>query len=220
MVDHDEDMVRLASRRGYLAVRGDVADGDLLERIGVPDRVQTLICVTGDDVKNVFLTLSARRMNQRLCIIARANRKEVVRKLTLAGADHVVSPHEIFGLMGAEYVGRPVAFEAFRGILHGDTEVILEAVRVAADSPLNESKVGDMDFPAKRLLLFGVISAADRTARCGGVHPLADGNCFYFKPGEDFTLQAGDMLIMFGHEVSLQHFRHAVGELESRMGRR
>ncbi len=212
VIDHDEDRVRLASRLSYLAVCGDVTDNALLERIGVPDRVHTLICITGDDVKNVFLTLSARRMNEGLRIIARAGKKDVVRKLTLAGASHVVAPFEIVGLIGAEYVGRPVAFEAIHGILHGDKEVVLEATRVLENSRLAARTVGDAAFTANKLLLFGVIAEPGREARCGGRYPLEDGYCFYFKPEHDFFIEAGDMLIIFGYEISLQHFKRIMGD--------
>ncbi|MCP3867211.1 MAG: potassium channel protein [Gammaproteobacteria bacterium] len=57
VIDQDEEREQLATGLGYLAVCGDVTDNALLERIGVADRVHTLICITGDDVKNVFLTL-------------------------------------------------------------------------------------------------------------------------------------------------------------------
>jgi len=218
VIDHDEEMVRLASRKGYLAMYGDVADNTLLERIGVPDRAHTLICITGDDVKNVFLTLRARQMNEGLRIIARAGRKEVVRKLTLAGANHVVAPFEIVGLIGAEYVGRPVAFEAIHGILHGDREVILEAVRVSKYSLYSGSSVGHAAFAAKRLLLFGIIAEQGREAQCGGRYPLEDGYCFYFKPRDDFIIQPGDMLIIFGYEISLSHFKRIMGEFDIENG--
>lgn len=214
VIDHDPERVLLATRLGYPAVHGDVTDNALLERIGVADRVHTLVCITGDDVKNVFLTLSARRMNEGLRIIARAGKKEVVRKLTLAGANHVVAPFEMIGLIGAEYVGRPVAFEAIHGILHGDLEVILETVRVSGNSPLAGSLVGGVDFAAKRLLLFGIIAEQGRSERCGGRYPLEDGYCFYFKPADDFTLSPGNMLILFGHELSLRHFKRTVDEYD------
>lgn len=218
VIDQDEDRTQLATRLGYLAVCGDVTDNALLERIGVPDRVHTLICITGDDVKNVFLTLSARRMNEGLRIIARAGKKEVAHKLTLAGANHVVSPFEIVGLMGAEYVGRPVAFEAIHGILHGDWEVILEAIRISGNSPLAGYSVGRAAFTAKRLLLFGVIAERGRSVQCGGRYPLEDGYCFYFKPADDFILSPGDMLIIFGYEISLQHFKRILGDYNLRTG--
>ena len=101
VIEIDADRAQTAAKLGYLSVCGDAADNDLLETIGVQERAHTLICVTDDDVKNVFITVSARRMNDGLRIVARARARQVVRKLTLAGANHVVSPPQIVGLMGA-----------------------------------------------------------------------------------------------------------------------
>jgi hypothetical protein len=53
-------------------VRGDAADNEQLETIGVRDRIHTLVCATSDAVKNVVITVSSRRMNDGLRIIASA----------------------------------------------------------------------------------------------------------------------------------------------------
>jgi voltage-gated potassium channel len=212
VLEQDEDKVRLAAKRGYLVVRGDAADNELLETLGVRDRAHTLVCVTGDDVKNVFVTVSARRMNEGLRIIARAGTKEVVRKLTLAGANHVVSPSEIVGLMGAEYVGRPAAFEAIYGIMRGERDITLEAVRVEKNAPVCGSSVKELDFPRRKLLLFGVITTRDwRVQEVELLYPLEGEFCFAFKPPPDFRIQQGDVLVVFGYEMSLVHFRRELG---------
>lgn len=219
IIDNDPERVRLAARANYLALCGDVTDNALLERVGMADRVHTLVCVTGDDVNNVYLTLTARRMNEGLRIIARAGKKQVVRKLTLAGANHVVAPFMIVGLVGAEYVGRPVAFEAIHGILHSDSEVTLEAMRIPEGAAIDGNTVHGADFPARRLLLFGVIAKQGRDGRCGGHYALEDDYCFYFKPGGEFPLAAGDMLILFGYDISVQHFKRLIGDSPAGSGR-
>jgi hypothetical protein len=124
--------LRLEACTGYN--RAKAAVRNLLETVGLRDRTHTLVCVTGDDVKNVFVTVSARRMNDGLRIISRAGTKQVGRKLMLAGANHVVSPSEVAGPIGAEYVGRLVAFGAIYGILRGKRDIALEAAQVESDS--------------------------------------------------------------------------------------
>jgi voltage-gated potassium channel len=212
VIEKEEAKVRQATKLGYLAVSGDAADNDLLETIGLRERAHTLVCVTGDDVKNVFVTVSARRMNEGLRIIARAGNKEVARKLGLAGANHVVSPSEVAGLIGAEYVGRPVAFEAIYGILRGERDIALEAVQVESDSPACGSSVQNLDFAGRKLLLFGVITARPATeSESGQRYPLEEGFCFLFKPGPGYLIEAGDILVVFGYEFSLSHFRRQLG---------
>jgi voltage-gated potassium channel len=212
LIENDEGRVREATRKGYLAVRGVAADNDLLEMVGLRDRAHTLVCVTGDDVKNVFFTVSARRMNDGLRIISRAGTKQVGRKLMLAGANHVVSPSEVAGLIGAEYVGRPVAFGAIYGILRGERDIALEAVQVESDSSACGRSVSELDFNGRKLLLFGVITSRKPEME-GHAHsyPLEDDFHFLFKPAPDYRVDRGDFLVLFGYECSLTHFRRELG---------
>ncbi|MEJ2590617.1 MAG: NAD-binding protein [Candidatus Thiodiazotropha sp.] len=212
VVDRNEERSRLATKRGYLAINGDASDNELLETVGLRERVHTLVCVTNDDVKNVFITVSARRMNPGLRIIALAGSRDVARKLTLAGANHVILPSAIVGQMAAEYVGRPVAFEAIYNILRGEREVALEAVRVEKDTPVCGRTIAEVDFARRKLLLFGVITAREwGLDEVQNVYPLEDEFCFLFKPGPDFRLALGDVLVVFGYELSLVHFRRELG---------
>jgi voltage-gated potassium channel len=212
VIEIDEARVRGASKLGFLSVHGDAADNALLEAIGVRERAHTLICVTADDVKNVFITVSARRMNDGLRIIARAGTQDVARKLTLAGANHVVSPPQIVGLMGAEYVGRPVAFEAIYGILRGERDIALEAVHIESYAPICGRRVADLDFAARKLLLFGIITTSTpRECDAGHIYPLDEGFCFVFKPSSWLRVNAGDILVIFGYEYSLTHLRRELG---------
>jgi len=212
VIDLDEERVGLATKRGYLAIRGDAADNELLEAIGVRDRVHTLVCATSDDVKNVFITVSARRMNDGLRIISSAASKDGARKLTLAGANHVVSASQIVGYMAAEYIGRPVAFEAVNNILRGEREVLLEALRCGSETPICGKTVSEIDFAGRRLLLFGIITSREWSVEdVPNLYPLEDDFCFIFKPAPGFRIEPGDMLIIFGYELSLVHFRRELG---------
>jgi voltage-gated potassium channel len=212
VIDIREERSRLGTKRGYLTVRGDAADNELLESIGLRERAHTLVCATNDDVKNVFITVSARRMNDGLRIISMAGSREVARKLTLAGANHVISPSEIVGQMAAEYVGRPVAFEAIYNILRGERDVALEAVRVEKGTPACGRTIAEVDFASRKLLLFGVITAREWSLEeMPNLYPLEDEFCLLFKPAPDFRLAQGDVLVVFGYELSLVHFRRELG---------
>ena len=212
VVEIDPERVQVAAKLGYLVVCGDAADNELLESLGVRERAHTLICVTNDDVKNVFVTISARRLNEGLRIVARARNEQVARKLSLAGANHVISPPQIAGLIGAEYIGRPVAFEAIYGILRGERDIALEAVRIESQSSACGQRVMDLNLGDRKLLLFGVITQDDpEDCDAGHIYPLGSSFRFIFKPGPRLRIQAGDILILFGYEYSLEHLRRALG---------
>jgi voltage-gated potassium channel len=114
--------------------------------------------------------------------------------------------------MAAEYVGRPVAFEAIYNILHGERDIALEAVRVEQDTAVCGQTVSEVDFPRRKLLLFGIITAREWSVDdIQNLYPLEDEYCFVFKPNPDFRIEQGDVLVVFGYELSLVHFRRELG---------
>jgi len=207
VVDPLEEHVRLAKQRGYLAVQGDGENNDLLLNLGIDSRIRRLLCLTGDDVANVYITLTARQFNPRVEIISRANHRENITKLYRAGATHCVAPNEVVGLIAAQYAGQPVAFEAVYGLLAGKSEERMEAVRIKPNSALDGCRMGSIDFSHRRLLPFGVIREGDCEGGEGGTCYSLQSRSFYFNPGDDFVLRAEDLLVLFGHQYSVVHFR-------------
>jgi voltage-gated potassium channel len=210
VVDPSIESIKLATQHGYLAVKGHGEDTELLSRLGIGSRIRRLLCLTGDDVVNVYITLTARQLNPEVEIISRANHRENASKLTRAGATHCVAPYEVFGLIAAEYAGQPVAFEAVYGLLAGQSNEGIEAVRLSSDHPMAGHALGEVNFRVRKLILFGVI----REGGCGvdskvSNFPLQNG-CFYFNPGADFILQGNDLLVLFGHKYSVLHLRESL----------
>ncbi len=207
VVDPLEANIRLARQRGYLAVVGDGEDNELLSSLGMDVRIKRLLCLTGDDVVNVYITLTARQFNPEVEIISRANHRDNVTKLYRAGASHCVAPNEVVGLIAAEYAGQPVAFEAVYGLLTGESSKGMEAIRIKRESVLDGRRMGEVDFKQRRLIPFGVIREGQHAVIEAMTHFKLQDRCFYFNPNDDFVLQAEDLLVLFGHEYSVVHFR-------------
>jgi voltage-gated potassium channel len=87
-------------------VFGDATNDTILKQAGV-ERASALITSLPKDADNVFVALSARALNPRMKIIARASLKTSESKLLFAGADSVVMPDEIGGSHMAKLVVRP-----------------------------------------------------------------------------------------------------------------
>lgn len=56
VIDPLDENALIAKQRGYLAVVGDGEDTELLSSLGIEKRIQRLLCLTGDDVVNVYTT--------------------------------------------------------------------------------------------------------------------------------------------------------------------
>ncbi len=208
VVDDDEARVSEARRRGYLAVRGRAEELGMLRKLGVGRAAGTVLCLTGNDVANVYATLTARQLDPGIQIISRANHHGTLHKLMLAGADHALEPYKIVGLIAGEYVGQPVAFEAIHGIVMGQKDIALETVRVPRGSWLDGRPIGEVPLADFRLILFGVITPLDRESdEVRSAYDLGRLR-FQFNPGADFVVVGDDLLLVFGHKYSVLRLRH------------
>ena len=215
IIDPVLEHIRLARRKGYLAVQGKAESDELLESVGIRTIAKRILCLTSDDVVNLYITLSARQLNPSIEIISRANRGENVAKLLRAGASHAVAPYQVVARISAAYVGQPVAFEAVYDITSGGKEVGMEMVRVNARSQFVGMSIGEIDFHQRRMILFGVVRGEGaEEVGSSTIYKLKEQH-FYFNPGEGFLLRSGDMMVLFGHRYSTNHLRSllARGEL-------
>jgi len=208
VIDVDKERVERARRLNYLAIHGKAEQVDLLQNLGVGRNAGRVLCLTGDDVVNVYATLSACQLDPGVEIISRANHHRTLAKLKLAGANHAFEPFKVVGLVAGEYVGQPVAFEAIHGILMGEKDIALETVLVPAGSPLEGKPLSEVPLAELRLILFGVITSKERRSDHVRSHYVLRSRRFQFNPGPDFVLQRDDLLLVFGHNYSVLRLRH------------
>lgn len=183
-----------AKAEGHLVVEGDATRDEVLLKAGV-QRAKALITAVDSDATNVYVTLSARSLNPKLFIVARANEEGSEGKLRQAGAHRVVSPYTRAGRQIAELATRPrVADFIDFALSHGQLSFSIEEVEVAADGPLAGKTVGDL--AAK------------------GIHVMA---IVQFGPGQfdthapmDRVLKPGEQLIVSGTADVLTELRGEV----------
>jgi hypothetical protein len=134
---------------------------------------------------------------------------ENVKKLYQAGASNVIRPFEIAGMVVAEYVGQPVAFEAILGIINADSDIVMETINVPLGSDLEGKEISTVDFLQRKLILFGVISANPEHRIHKNSYQIKSQH-FYFNPPAHFLLRAGDLLVVLGRIMSIEHFNSQI----------
>jgi voltage-gated potassium channel len=209
IIDNNEERIAKAKRRGYLAIHADASRNKILKSAGINNKATAVLCTTGSDVINVYITLTSRHLNPTIRIISRANHQENIKKLYQAGANDVLQPFEIAGLVVAEYIGQPVAFEAILGIINEEKNFIMEALCINAGCFLDGTRLADIDFEQRKLMLVGIISTHALHHKHKNRYPIKDQH-FYFNPATSFELQANDLLVLLGKEVSIAYFRHQI----------
>ena len=177
----DESADALASfRERYpevVTLHGDASDDELLERAGVK-RARGLFAITGDDGKNLLITLSAKQLNPGVRVVARCHEVRNIDKLKRIGADAIVSPDFTGGMRIASSMLRPVVVSFLDEMLRTDDKLRVEEITIGTR------------FSAQQL------SAAVPSSRDYVVLAVRAGESWQFNPQADFTLQPGNHLIV------------------------
>ena len=205
VVDLDEDRVKRAVFRGYIAMRGDVTDKEFLKKLNF-DNISKIFILTNDDIANAFMILSLRFLSKE--IIALANDERNISKFQKAGAAYVVVPTTVTALLMAEYIGRPITFEVIDAILTEKKNAVIDEIIVIENSILDGKLIGEIDFDKYKLILFGVLKK-DASTLLNETFKLSNKH-FYFNPPFDLKLEAGDVIVVMGYNVSVNYFKYLV----------
>lgn len=207
IIDSNPTAIHQAHQHGYLALLGNASDSALLQKLGLGRNVRNVLCLTHDDVTNLYITLTVRGIDKSILIISRANQDDSVKKLQLAGATHVIRPYQVVARMAAEYVGQPVAFDALYDVVTGSNDVRIEPLLIPKQSILINKPLNSIAFQRYNLTLFGVIGSQFGTPRAtDNLYDLST-RTFFFNPHPEFIVREGDMLVVFGFTTRIAQFK-------------
>jgi voltage-gated potassium channel len=91
IIDNDPKKIARVNELGYAVIEGDATHSKVLKDAGI-ERAKAIAICLDDDAKNLFAVLTARDINKKIFIAARANDEFVREKLIEAGADYIVMP--------------------------------------------------------------------------------------------------------------------------------
>ncbi|HSB31306.1 MAG TPA: potassium channel protein [Candidatus Sulfobium mesophilum] len=126
----------LIGGQDVLLVEGDATRDEILKEVQI-GRARGLISVLPTDAENLYVVLSARGLNPRLMIVARAGEEGSEQKLVRAGADRVVSPYYIGGLRIAHTVLKPAVVDFIEfATKSGNIDLQMEEITIQDNSGL------------------------------------------------------------------------------------
>ena len=106
VIDQDAERLAEAERAGMFVIVGDASQESVLMKAGV-QRAKVLATVLPAYPDNVFVTLTARELNEDVEIIARGESEATERKLLRSGANRVVLPTMIGATKIANMIASP-----------------------------------------------------------------------------------------------------------------
>jgi voltage-gated potassium channel len=172
-----------------IPLHGDATSEEVLRRAGV-DRARALVTAAASDADNLYITMTARLLNEKLLIVARAEEEAAERKLRRAGASRVVSPYAIGGQRVAQAVLRPNVMDFLELATKSEhLELQIEETEIGAKSGLAGRSLKDS---ALRQDL-GIIIVAIKKP----------GGRMVFNPEPATVIEANDLLITLGHRQQL-----------------
>ena len=189
VVDSLPERVERAMLSGMLAVAADATRDETLRQVGI-ERARGLVAALATDADNLFVLLSAKGLNPKLYVAARAAEESAEEKMRRAGADAVFAPYSITGHRLAQSLLRPHVVQ-FLDFTTKDVamDISIEQVRVSVGSEVAAKTIREMQLRRN----MGVIVMAIRRR---------DGNML-FNPPADTAIESGDFLIVMGKQSDL-----------------
>ncbi|ACM15635.1 probable potassium channel protein [Bacillus cereus Q1] len=188
VVDKDESILE---KEKLLYVHGDATEDQVLQHAGI-SKAAGLVAIVANDAENVFITLTARGLNDAIKIVARAEKPETEDKLKRAGANKVINPSSMAGIHIAKGIANPLTVHYIDTVLYGvEQSFVIEEIAVGKGSILTN----------KSLLESDVRNQFDVTI----LAILRNGNVIHNPTGQE-KLQEHDMIIVFGSVEKLGQF--------------
>ncbi len=189
VIEKSPELIPIMEEDRILYMSGDTADETILLNAGI-ERARGLIAVLGTDVDNVFLVLTARQLNPKLFIMARAIYKESKSKLLAAGASAVESPYEVGAVSMAHRIIRPTVTSFLDLALTYDRKDIqMEEIPVSPVSPLTNVTLKNSRIRQDYNLIIIAIKRVDGS--------------MMFNPSFETLLEPGSTVIAVGQEMDL-----------------
>ena len=196
VIEKDTEAIQKLTEDGIPFIVGDAVDEDILRRANI-DGAHTLISTLPEEAHNVYLTLTARDMNPKLKIIARADFEDGERKLIRAGANYVVIPHVIGGLRMAMASLQPHVVDFMQLASFGEEGLSLEELVIPANSRL-----------CGHSLLESGLKKDYGVTIIGIKHPEKK---MTLNPGPGEKLGEGDILVLIGQTDKLRDLNKDLG---------
>jgi len=174
----------------WLTVVGNATQEKVLRSAHI-ERARGIVAATTTDATNIYIVLTARAINPKLKIIARASEEEAEKHLKTAGADVVVSPYGFAGHRIAQSFLRPnvVDFLDIAVSRGAHEELVIEEVRVSENSRLAGKTIGTSYIHRDMGIMILAIRRSDGQPR--------------FNPTANEPIMPGDNLIVMGEAANM-----------------
>jgi voltage-gated potassium channel len=188
VIEIDPQKTEALTEMGISVLARDATLEETLREAGV-EHARGLAACLADDADNVYVVLTARDLNPKLHIVARAAEEQAESKLIRAGANRVVAPTIIGGHRMAMALTKPAVGDFLDSVTANDLELGFEQVEVEEVSSLVGRKLSETVIRSELNIV--VVSIRRNDGK------------IIFNPSGETRIEFGDMLIAIGNPESL-----------------
>jgi len=203
VIERDPQKVAELTDLGVVVLVRDATLEDTLREAGV-EHARGLAACLPDDADNVYVVLTARDLNPRLHIVARAAEEQAEAKLIRAGANRVVAPTIIGGHRMAVALTKPAVDDFIDSITANKLDLAFEQLEVDPASVLIGRKLRDTNIRSE----LDIVIVSIRRSNGDTI----------FNPSGEAIIEGGDMLIAIGKAESVMKLNSMVKQRRSDSG--
>jgi voltage-gated potassium channel len=183
------------AHENWLVIAGDATLEATLREAQI-ERARGLIAATTTDATNLYIVLTARGLNPRLKIIARASEDGAEKHLLTAGADSVVSPYSFAGQRIAQSLLRPhVVSFLDTATTHLGMDLEIGEIHITTGSKFAGKTLETSRIRQERGIIVLAIKRRDSMR---------------FNPAPDERIEPDDCLIAMGEPAQLRQLEQSV----------
>jgi voltage-gated potassium channel len=184
VIERDGQRIAELTELGVIVLVRDATLEETLREAGV-EAARGLAACLPNDADNVYVVLTARDLNPKLHIVARAAEEQAEAKLIRAGANRVVAPTIIGGHRMAMALTKPAVDDFIGSITANKLGLAFEELKVDPASRLVGQKLSETNIRSELDIVVVSIRRADGQ--------------ILFNPSGEATIESGDILIAIGH---------------------
>ena len=192
VIESDQKRVDELVDTGVNVLVRDATLEESLREAGVQHAHGLAACLP-DDADNVYVVLTARDLNPKLHIVARAAEEQAESKLIRAGANRVVAPTIIGGHRMAVALSKPAVGDFIDSITANTLDLSFEQLEVASHSDFVGLRLKETDIRSELDIIVVGIRRNDGT--------------MLFNPSGDAVINENDLLIVIGKSDSITILR-------------
>ena len=165
VIDRDPAAVEAAIKEGAVIVEGEATRDDVLAEAGI-GRAKAVIAAVASPSDNLVITLSVKAVFPDLPVTARAIDRETEKKLTLAGANAVVTPELVGGERIAAFATQPGLADFLDTVVHSSAvEFRIQRFVVPENSFVVGQTIADLNLRRNSGAMVIGVSAPDAPLR-------------------------------------------------------